>query len=259
MYTIITENDISKWADKTGELYHFPARYLSFLKPDTQIVYYKGRMTDKRFLKSRLSTEPHYFGTGIIGEVYPDKASKKKDYFASIKNFQRYSQGVPFKINGVPIEEIPESRRTNYWRDGVRPISEAVFNRIMSFAGLEGENILADNFQGQEEALISHQEGNKKQVYTTVYERNPKLRSQAIRIHGLSCMACGLNFKDTYGDWGTGYVHVHHVKPVSEAGVREVNAETDLVVLCANCHAMVHRKWHQTLSLEDLIAIIHNQ
>ena len=184
------------------------------------------------------------------------KASKKKDYFATIEDFQRFSKGVPFKIKGVPLEEIPESRKTNYWRDGVRPITEAVFSRIMSLAGLDGENILADNFQGQEEALISHPEGNKKQVYTTVYERNPKLRSQAIKIHGLSCMACKLNFKDTYGDWGTGYIHVHHVKPVADAGVREVNAKTDLIVLCANCHAMVHRRRYQTLSLDELNKII---
>ena len=69
-------------------------------------------------------------------------------------------------------------------------------------------------------------------------------------------MACGLNFEDTYGDLGTGYVHVHHVKPVSEAGLKEVNAERDLVVLYTNCHIMVNRRWNLTLNIENLKAIL---
>lgn len=37
-------------------------------------------------------------------------------------------------------------------------------------------------------------EGNKKQRYTTYYERLPENRRQAIKIHGVTCQACDFNF-----------------------------------------------------------------
>ena len=39
-----------------------------------------------------------------------------------------------------------------------------------------------------------------------------------------------MNFKKTYGDIGEGFIHVHHIKPLSE--IKEdykVNPETELI------------------------------
>ena len=100
-------------------------------------------------------------------------------------------------------------------------------------------------------------EGQKKQIFTTLYERNPKLRKQAVQIHGTTCMACGFNFKDVYGERGTNYIEVHHVQPLSQINEEsEIDPSTDLVVLCANCHRMIHRKKNEILSLEDLKTLI---
>jgi putative restriction endonuclease len=65
-------------------------------------------------------------------------------------------------------------------------------------------------------------------------------------------MACGFNFEGMYGDPWKGFIHVHHKKPMSESGPTRINPQTDMSVLCPNCHAMVHRKKDQTLSLEAL-------
>lgn len=89
-YLVITENDVSKWKDKTGEEYHFPNRYLKYFQPGTQVVYYKGTMTDKQYLSKRLSPHPHYFGIANIGQVFKDEESDKNDYLiiaVSIKVF----------------------------------------------------------------------------------------------------------------------------------------------------------------------------
>ena len=59
-------------------------------------------------------------------------------------------------------------------------------------------------------------EGKRKIIYTTQYERNPTLRKRAIQIHGTSCMACGFNFFEFYGQRGKNYIEVHHVIPISE-------------------------------------------
>ena len=82
MHTVITENDISDWSDDTGVLYNFPKRYQRLLEPGTEVIYYKGRIRDKKFSEKRLSADPHYFGTAIIGNVYPDRKSQKGDLFA---------------------------------------------------------------------------------------------------------------------------------------------------------------------------------
>lgn len=101
-------------------------------------------------------------------------------------------------------------------------------------------------------------EGGEKVFVSTRYERDPKLRDEALRIHGLACMACGFDFAKTYGSLGVGFAEVHHVIPLADAGSRKTDPATDLSVLCANCHRMVHRKRHVCLSLTELKAHLKN-
>jgi 5-methylcytosine-specific restriction protein A len=57
---------------------------------------------------------------------------------------------------------------------------------------------------------------------------------------------------------GEGFVHVHHVTPVSEIGPGYVvNPATDLVPLCPNCHAMAHRS-SPPLAVEALKKLLAN-
>ncbi|MBN8583403.1 MAG: HNH endonuclease [Anaerolineae bacterium] len=100
-------------------------------------------------------------------------------------------------------------------------------------------------------------EGNKKQRYTNYYERNPRLRARAVEIHGTTCMACGFNFEKSYLERGKDFIEVHHTKPVSELGEStKVDPGEDLIVLCSNCHRMVHRKKDNVLFLEELRSIV---
>ncbi|WP_370258280.1 HNH endonuclease [Marinobacter nauticus] len=258
-YTVITENDVSQWSDKTGAEYHFPKRYAKFLTPGTTVVYYKGKLKDKAFRDHRLSDEPHYFGVATIEqEPYQDEESEKGDLYVAIENFTPFAQAVPNKLPGTDdyIETIPETRQSNYWRDGVRPIDKATFEQIIALAGVD--QLMNARQLGDEYAFTSlGEEGGKKKVYSTRYERDPKLRKQAIAIHGDSCKACGFNFGQAYGEYGAGFIHVHHVLPVSEFGGKQaVNPETDLIPLCANCHAIVHRKPGYTLSVSELISFL---
>ena len=62
-------------------------------------------------------------------------------------------------------------------------------------------------------------------------------------VDGLTCevRGCGFNFAKQYGPLGNGYVHVHHRVPLREAvGAGRVTKLTDLAIVCANCHAMIH-------------------
>ena len=42
---------------------------------------------------------------------------------------------------------------------------------------------------------------------------------QAHLIHGDSCKVCGFNFGAVYGEYGKGYIHIHHNKPISTSDV----------------------------------------
>lgn len=100
-------------------------------------------------------------------------------------------------------------------------------------------------------------EGNAKKRFTNYYERNSKIRTAAIAYHGTKCMGCGFDFGEAYGEHGSGYIEVHHLRPVSSLKKKtKVNPITDMAVVCSNCHRMIHRKKSSVLSLEKLRNLI---
>ena len=89
---------------------------------------------------------------------------------------------------------------------------------------------------------IGNVEGNEKYRIVKQYERSRLNRALCIEKFGYDCQACGMNFRERYGDLGRDYIHVHHVVPLSEMGEAYVLDPTkDLVPLCPNCHAMAHQ------------------
>jgi len=262
MPVIIVENDLSQWEDETGAVYHFPKRYKTLLAQGTEVIYYKGRIKDKAFTSARLSDAPHYFGKARIGKVYPDSKSDKGDLYAFIESFTPFESAVLSKNDGVYLETIPATRAKNYWRDGVRPVSQADYDAILSYAKFSPSQDEAVVSSTEEDAYIfeSFSEGSKTSYFGTRYERRKDLRIKAIAFHGLDCKACGFDFEQAYGEHAKGFIHVHHVVPISEyGGEQTVNPETDLVTLCANCHAVVHRKRDMTLSVDELKGMLRGR
>ncbi len=100
-------------------------------------------------------------------------------------------------------------------------------------------------------------EGRKGQRLTNYYERKARLRLAAILTHGTRCMACGFDFEKVYGERGRGFIEVHHIVPVSQL-IQEtkINPRTDMIVLCSNCHRMIHRRKDEPLSLDELRTIL---
>ena len=86
-------------------------------------------------------------------------------------------------------------------------------------------------------------EGSVKSIQINSYERNKKARLKCISEYGYNCQICGFNFKDKYGDIGKNYIHIHHIKPLSEISKEyELDPLKDLIPICPNCHAMIHKK-----------------
>ena len=107
----------------------------------------------------------------------------------------------------------------------------------------------------------TNNEGIKKLVLVNRYERSSKAREQAIRYHKIECVVCGINFEETYGEIGRGFIHVHHLTPISTIGKDyKVDYETDLRPVCPNCHAMLHRKINGgCLTIDELKQILKNK
>ena len=102
-------------------------------------------------------------------------------------------------------------------------------------------------------------EGSKKKITVNSYERDTAARNKCIEIHGLNCLVCNTNFEEVYGNIGIGYIHVHHIKLLSEINYTYlVNPETDLIPVCPNCHAMLHRS-KETLTIEELKKIYNEK
>ncbi|MCZ2290606.1 MAG: HNH endonuclease [Burkholderiales bacterium] len=79
-------------------------------------------------------------------------------------------------------------------------------------------------------------------------KREWELRSAKIadtlRRHGrIVCEVpgCGFDFARVYGELGAGYAHVHHLHPLAQSDKPRATRLADLAVVCANCHAMIHR------------------
>jgi 5-methylcytosine-specific restriction protein A len=85
------------------------------------------------------------------------------------------------------------------------------------------------------------------------YEHSPDARRVCIAHHGTSCAACGFSFEIAYGEAGRDFIPVHHLVPVSQLGSSyELDPVTDLVPLCANCHAMAHHGVRTPRSVAEL-------
>lgn len=85
-------------------------------------------------------------------------------------------------------------------------------------------------------------EGAKKSIAVNAYERDREARKRCIEHWGLACVVCGFDFERQYGDIGSGFIHVHHLKPLAEIGQEyTLDPVADLRPVCPNCHAMLHR------------------
>ncbi len=107
-------------------------------------------------------------------------------------------------------------------------------------------------FPDQVDTEKSYHEGAVSKVLVNSYERNPEARRICIEHYGINCSVCGINFDEMYGVIGKDFIHVHHLQPLSEISeTYEVDPIADLIPVCPNCHAMIHRR-KPPLSIEEM-------
>ena len=154
-----------------------------------------------------------------------DKATLSFDYFVQNK-----------LISDAPIQ----GRRTDRDKapnDSIRIFLAHIVNEF------NNETIATDYPDEADLENKSFPEGAKQTVQVNRYERNPEARAKCLEIHGICCEICKMSFAETYGTFAKDFIHVHHITPLHQISENyEVNPETDLMPVCPNCHAMLHRQ-----------------
>lgn len=129
-------------------------------------------------------------------------------------------------------------------------VTSTCLSLVLTLTGTEVGLAAPDN------SVCSLPEGAKLRVEVNRYERNPVNRAVCIEHYGLQCQCCGFDFQRVYGLLGEGYIEVHHRTPVSRMGAGYlVDPVEDMIPLCANCHAAVHRN-DPPVKVDELKALI---
>lgn len=252
-------------------------------------IYLKVEVNDQRGEVSAQSCNPNWMRDELILalDLYmkhrlalPGKSSKEVEELSMMLNslgkVLGQNKGKTYRNpNGVYMKLMNfRSHDPNYTADGRVGLdrgnkdealvwSEFASNpeRLGSVAKFIRDGVAAysdnEDLSGPDELDIVEAEEGK--VATRIHryrERNRKLvetakEKELAKSGRLSCQVCGFDFTKQYGEAGRGVIDVHHTKPVHTMQPGEKTKVNELVLLCPNCHRMVHskRKW---LSIEEL-------
>ncbi len=194
-----------------------------------------------------------------------DDITRKKVFIDSCNSFKEYNPKsvFTFKINGsldVTIEEHWKNIHLDIESTPI-DIKNKDFNEHLldHINGLLSCFLVCFNlFPEQEDNHYNEglPEGAKYQILANRYERSRINRNVCINHFGITCQACNLNFEKIYGAIGRGFIHVHHIVPIAQIGENYIiNPTKDLVPVCPNCHAMIH-KANPPLAIVELKKII---
>lgn len=148
----------------------------------------------------------------------------------------------------IRISVIPEKNDEDY-------LEKSVFVDWAEYA--MGMMLSLLNIEKMDNVEMLYLEGGRTQVLTNKYERNPVNRQLCLLANGYACKTCGFDFEKQYGKIGYKFIHVHHIEKISAHDTAYyINPGEDLIPVCPNCHAMLHRE-EPPLSPEKLIEIIH--
>lgn len=225
-------------------------------------------------LRLNMDFMPQKYAAGLIRSMGKATDEQKLDFtYYAILLIDKGAK-LEFSINDVvanPLDfsEWPVEWKKIHIRASIVPISESEDPTTIPYEEIaEQWGILMLGMvlslldivplDGSEEAVIGYEEGNQTNILANKYERNPINRVLCLKHYGYDCQVCGINFALVYGELGKDFIHVHHTTPVSKMGPHYiVNPVQDLVPVCPNCHAMLHRN-DPPLSIQQLKQIMHN-
>jgi hypothetical protein len=203
----------------------------------------------RRFVFEMKRNDTIYVQSGpkIVG-----KGRVQSRYYFDHAGIVRF-EGVPWqhqrkvKWLDVPAVENPTSQRIAT----VKPLTATDIQKIES----QYDSFSADTPTPATESDI---EGLRYEVVTTSSQRSRKLRDAAMRNSNGVCAVCDTDFSALLDGRGVRVLQVHHKRMLSQRKAPSETILTDLVVVCANCHLLLHLDPKTSLSVEKLRKMLGN-
>ncbi|HSH54614.1 MAG TPA: HNH endonuclease [Methylotenera sp.] len=184
-----------------------------------------------------------------------------KEYWLNTEEYEKSLDGKFFNLK--LIEEADSEKLSlplllqnglNAAPQGPIKLNESLESYITSIFSTANDEFFPEVLDTSSEIF----EGLKKQVSVNKYERSSIARSKCIEAHGFSCKICSFNFERAYGALGKDFIHVHHLTPIHTIGKSyKIDYAKDLIPVCPNCHAMLHRKVNgKFYSITELIQLV---
>ncbi|MCD0459122.1 HNH endonuclease [Roseiconus lacunae] len=187
--------------------------------------------------------------------IHPKRSSSQNfrnpnGVYMKLGNFLRFDPG--YSGSGLSRGGKLEAKIWNEFADDhlhLQAVARAIKVGVQSIA-------LDTNIPDDDE--VQFPEGR---VLYRVHRQRERCARLALRkketVENLACEVCGFDFGEAYGDVGKGYIECHHTTPVSEYQSDQKTKLKDLVLVCANCHRMLHRKrpWLTVEQLRDSMMI----
>lgn len=192
----------------------------------------------------------------ILDETWEYNTGRKKAGYHEAREHIRLVEEEGYALKTFPI--IYSNERKNKSGSGPSTIKEFIpelTSKILKRVGGQWyatDGVLSPQLPEEVSHPEKYIEGASRTVFINAYERNARARVACIKHYGATCIVCGFNFQEVYGQIGTGYIHVHHLVPLSEIEQQyELDPINDLIPICPNCHAMIHST-QPILTIEQL-------
>lgn len=206
-----------------------------------------------------VEAHPQRHAAAMLSDMAQASDEKKNRFLAYLKLFKEKNAKITSEVNGAQTDfsDWPSDWRNLSIRISKIEERDITFEEVAKewAVGACGMMLSLLNVE-QIENCQGGAEGKKYEVLMTKYERNPINRELCIEHNGCTCKICGFDFEKVYGEIGKSFIHIHHIKPISQAGGEYVpDPVKDLIPVCPNCHAMLHTN-NPPLDPEELKAIL---
>ena len=186
------------------------------------------------------------FLTCVTAVNIPAKARiDDKEFWIDKEGYEESKKGAAFRLQlvaEIDRDELGYEELKKHGLKTVRKEHQKVSAELADYLDQYIDDCSAKDFFPDNAIPEGSFEGATKKITVNKYERSATARQKCIEHFGCKCYICGLDFKKKYGDIGDGFIHVHHIVPLNQIGKEYVvDYEKDLIPVCPNCHAMLHR------------------
>ena len=187
-----------------------------------------------------------------------------KEYWLDTTEYENSIKGKFFRLelineidsNLLSLEVLQKNGLSSAPQGPIKATEELLSYLKKNFIKSENDDYFPEIINSN----IDVYEGIKKQITVNKYERSSLARAKCVEFHGYKCQICNFDFEKTYGEHGKEFIHVHHINPIHTIGTEyKIDYEKDLIPVCPNCHAMLHRKaGKKELTINELKRILNN-